>query len=283
MINISYEGTYNYSIKVTESISGLANINVKFEIVLTIKIYATSMTVIDSTLIADQNYLVGSSPLILLAPLYDYLPVGSVLDVVYTLVNPPAFVTLVESAGTWVRIETSDATNTNTYVIEVKTTDNQSGLFKSQTFTLVVSCVQQINIPAALTDVEYFITDAAILRYPTFILTPADCPNELVYVVTRHNDLVLPGSIVYNNNRNNPIISVEEQNYALTGGYKVKVVVTDPKTSITNAEYLFKVTIKCTKTIEISSGTILDFNYRIDLDAPLSKLVPVPSYVPNPS
>jgi hypothetical protein len=52
-INTSYEGTYNYSIKATESVSGLANINVKFEIVLTIKIYATSMTVIDSTLIAD--------------------------------------------------------------------------------------------------------------------------------------------------------------------------------------------------------------------------------------
>lgn len=130
-INISFEGTYNYSIKATESVSGLANINVKFEIVLTVKIYATSMRVIDSTLIADQNYLVGSSPLVLLAPLYDYLPVGSVLDVVYTLVNPPAFVTLVESAGTWVRVETSDAANTNIYVIEVKTTDNQSGLFKS--------------------------------------------------------------------------------------------------------------------------------------------------------
>lgn len=139
-----------------------------------------------------------------------------------------------------------------------------------------MSCVQQINIPTALTDVEYFITDAAILRYPTFLLTPTDCPNELVYVVTQQNDLVLPGSIVFNNNRSNPIISVEEQNYALTAVYQVKVVVTDPKTSITNSEYLFKVTIKCTKTVDISSGTILDFSYRIDLDAPWSKLVPVP-------
>jgi hypothetical protein len=79
--------------------------------------------------------------------------------------------------------------------------------------------------------VEYFITDAAIERYPTFLLTPGDCPNELEYLVTRSDDSPLPGSITFNNNRVNPIISVQEQNYSLTAIYQVKVVVTDPKTS----------------------------------------------------
>ena len=64
-------------------------------------------------------------------PEYDFVPTNSILNVVYSLVNPPPFVTIVDDAGTWVQVLTSDATNTNVYVIEVKTTDNESGLFKS--------------------------------------------------------------------------------------------------------------------------------------------------------
>ena len=63
----------------------------------------------------------------------------------------------------------------------------------------------------------------------------------------------------------------------------MKVVVTDPKTNLQNSEYLFTVTIKCTKTIDIASGSIADFSYRIDLDEPCTKTVPVPQYVPNPA
>lgn len=143
------------------------------------------MTVVTATLISDQNYLLGSPAMMLPVPEYDFVPTNSILNVVYTLVNPPPFVTIVESTGTWVQVLTSDATNTNVYVIEVKTTDNESGLFMSQFFNLIVSCVRQIDVPAALLDVEYFITDAAIERYPSFLFTPSDCPNELVYLVTR--------------------------------------------------------------------------------------------------
>lgn len=63
----------------------------------------------------------------------------------------------------------------------------------------------------------------------------------------------------------------------------MKVVVTDPKTNLQNSEYLFTVTIKCTKTIDIASGSVADFSYRIDLDEPWTKTVPVPQYVPNPA
>jgi len=46
------------------------------------------------------------------------------------LVNPPNFVTLFVSSGTWIKIETSDPLDTGTYVIEVKTIDTESGFWR---------------------------------------------------------------------------------------------------------------------------------------------------------
>lgn len=39
--DISFEGTYDYTIKVTESVSNLINDDIAFQLVLTVKIYAT--------------------------------------------------------------------------------------------------------------------------------------------------------------------------------------------------------------------------------------------------
>lgn len=219
----------------------------------------------------------------LLAYQYAFVPTNAVLDVVYELVSPPAFVTLNLVAGPWVEIFTTDPNDTGIYTIQVKTTDNESGLTQTQSFQLTVSCVQTITITAPLADVIYYITDPAIERYPTFILDPVGCPNELVYVVTQADDSALPGSVTFADNPGNPIISTQEMDYALTAQYSVKVVVTDPKTGLTNSDYLLAVTVLCTKTIDINTNQVADFSYKIDLDAPWTLTVPAPTFVPNPA
>ena len=44
----------------------------------------------------------------LLAYQYNFVPSNPVLDVVYSLINPPAFVSLVDMNGQWVLISTSN-------------------------------------------------------------------------------------------------------------------------------------------------------------------------------
>jgi hypothetical protein len=52
-VDKSFEGVYNYKIKVTEPVSGLANTVVSFALELTVKIYALEMNLIPSTIIPD--------------------------------------------------------------------------------------------------------------------------------------------------------------------------------------------------------------------------------------
>jgi len=264
-IDKTQAGSYSYRIKVTESVSGLVNTAVAFTLQLTVKIYATDMNLVPSSIIAPQNYLISDSPLVLLAFQYSFVPNNAILNVEYSLVSPPSFVSLVLSGGTWVKVETTNTAHTGSYVIEVKTIDHESSLWRTNSFTLVVSCVRQIAITAPLSSVVYYITDLAIKRYPTYNLTPAGCPNELVYTVTLQNDSPLPGSITFTSGAN-PTISVEETNYALTNVFQVKVYVIDPKTGKTNSDHSLSVTILCTKTIEIAQDAVVNFSYRIDLD-----------------
>jgi hypothetical protein len=203
--------------------------------------------------------------LVLLAFQYSFVPSNAILNVEYSLVSPPSFVSLVLSGGTWVKVETTNTAHTGSYVIEVKTIDHESSLWRTNSFTLVVSCVRQIDITAPLSSVVYYITDLAIKRYPTYNLTPAGCPNELVYTVTLQNDSALPGSITFTSGAS-PTISIEESNYALTNVYQVKVSVIDPKTGKTNSDHSLSVNILCTKTIEIAQDAVVDFSYLIDLD-----------------
>ena len=79
----------------------------------------------------------------------------------------------------------------------MKTLDRESGLQQTQSFKLTVSCVRQIDPTGPLADVTYWITDPAIERLPKFNLTPAGCPNELVYQVTLVDGYPLPSSIVF--------------------------------------------------------------------------------------
>jgi len=149
------------------------------------------------------------------------------------------------------------ASNTGIYTISVKTTETNSGLSDTQSFTLVVTCVQAIAPTAALADVLYYITDPGILRTPSYALSPSACPYELVLTVMQSDGSALPASITYTA----PNIQVYSTTYAATGVYSLKVVALDPKSGLTNSSITLNVTIKCTKSISLVSGAISNFTY----------------------
>jgi hypothetical protein len=161
-------------------------------------------------------------------------------------------------------------------------TDEFSGIQKSDTFVLTISCVRSIAAILPLADVTYWITDVAILRTPTYQLTPSGCPNELVFEVKQLGGAALPGSIQFDATHGSETISVYEMDYALTAIYDVTVKVTDPKTGLVNTELAFKAVIKCTKTIDLISGSIAGISYEIDLDQPWALDTPLPQYQQNP-
>ena len=83
----------------------------------------------------------------------------------------------------------------------------------------------------------------------------------MTYVVTLENGSALTGSIVFNSTPGSETISVFESNYALTNIFAVKIVVTDPKTGITDSDLTLNVIIKCIKTIDINTNAVANFNY----------------------
>lgn len=142
---------------------------------------------------------------------------------------------------------------------------------------LTVSCVRTIT-PNPLSDVAYWISDPAIIRSPTYALSPAGCPNELVFSVTQADLSTLPASITFDATPGSETISTSELDWLAVGTYSVVVKVTDPKTGLENTDLTFNVVVKCTKSIDIISGTIANIVYEIDLDQPWTLNTPLPIY-----
>ena len=161
----------------------------------------------------------------------------------------------------------------------IKTTETNSGLVDYQSFSLLVKCVQSITPVSSLSDIVYYITDPAETRSHAYSLLPADCPNELTYQVTLVNGDPLPASISYLSQT----ISVYSSVYAEATSYVVKVVATDPKTGVTNSDTTLTVFIKCTRTIDLVSGPIINFSYQIVLATPFELTIGLPVYDTNPS
>jgi hypothetical protein len=109
-----------------------------------------------------------------------------------------------------ISINTTSGADTGTYTVTIRTTETNSGLFENRSFNLLVKCVQSISSSSTLADVLYYITDPAIIRTPTYALTPADCLYELVLTVTLSDNSPLPGSIAYSA----PSISIYELDYS---------------------------------------------------------------------
>ena len=112
----------------------------------------------------------------------------------YAITAGPSFVTIGGSPAK-IQIFTSVPTNIGTYTVSIETTETNSGLKDTRSFNLLVTCVSSIAVSSALADVVYFITDPAIIRVPTYNLTPANCLNELELTVTLDDGSPLPATI----------------------------------------------------------------------------------------
>ena len=146
-----------------------------------------------------------------------------------------------------IQIFTDTPSHIGTYSVSIETTETNSGLKDTKSFSLLVTCVSAIAPAAPLNEVIYYITDPAITRTPIYNLTPSFCINELVLTVTLSDGSPLPAAIQYVA----PDIQVETSDPLMANVYNVKIVTTDPKTGLTNSELTFKVTIPCTKSISV--------------------------------
>jgi hypothetical protein len=165
------------------------------------------------------------------------------------------------------------------YNITVFFKDNFSGLVRSDTFELTVSCVRSIALRTPLTTVDYWITDAAQTSTPLYDLTPSDCPYELVLTMALSDGSSLPPAI----RNTDPSVTISESNYALIGAYVVKIVATDPKTSVTNNNAVLNVTVHCIKSVNLTANIILSYTYGIVLAKQFTKTVALPSYHITPT
>ena len=86
---------YNFCVKALEPRSGLINNQVTFKVVSSNGPVATKITVISSTLISDQTYLIGDEPLLIKAPEYDKFPSYVAVEYLYDFVTPYPFIEVV--------------------------------------------------------------------------------------------------------------------------------------------------------------------------------------------
>lgn len=162
------------------------------------RLRANGLNIIAGTEVADLTYRVSSPAVLLNVPEYTIQPANANINCFHALgALTPAFVSLVGDpfGSPKIQIMTSTIADTGIYSIDVIYTDEYSGLTKTDTFVLTVSCVSSIAPLAQLTDVIYYITDPAIFSYPKYVLTPAGCPNELIFTVKLQDGSSLPGSI----------------------------------------------------------------------------------------
>jgi hypothetical protein len=80
------------------------------------------------------------------------------------LVTPQAYISIIIDPlnGPTLKIETSNPLDTGLHKINVKVTEDFSGLTDITSFNLLITCVRQINPIVSLDPLTYFITDAQI-------------------------------------------------------------------------------------------------------------------------
>jgi len=133
--------------------------------------------------------------------------------------------------------------------------------------------------------VLYYINDPAIdSTVPLFKLTPSTCPYELQYSATLADGSPLPNAISLVTLSGAQTIHVSETDPTLSGVYKVKIKVVDPKTGIVNQALTQDVTVKCTKSLNLVTNTIpASTVYTINKTQLLKTINSVPSYQPYPN
>jgi len=198
---VTHVGLHNFKIKTTESVSTWFNDLNTFVLEIIAPTYTTDLVLVTGTAMADFIYTISTGPTDKPVPQYTVLPVNADKKFVYTL-DPatPAFVTLLPNANPTLpptlRVESINNADLGVYTIKVICTEFWSNVQDIKSFTLTVSCVTAINNFGFMAPVLYFIADPAIdATIPTYSLTPATCPYELVYSATLLDGSPLPGAI----------------------------------------------------------------------------------------
>jgi hypothetical protein len=211
---------------------------------------ATSITM--STTPGNQTYAINQATLLVDLPTYTWFPTQSSTTFTYAITSGPSFVTIAGSPAK-IQIFTDTPSHIGTYSVSIETTETNSGLKDTKSFSLLVTCVSAIAPAETLNDEpRYLIFDPTVTWTQKYDLTPSFCINELVLTVTLIDGSPLPDAITYTA----PSIYLQTDDPAMANEYTVKVVATDPKTGITNSDLTFTVTIKCTRTISVQSNPI---------------------------
>jgi hypothetical protein len=175
---------YTIQIKAIDQKTLIESDVISFELI--VRLRASNLVLVAGTNVNDITYLVSDPAVSLAVPEYEVLPVNANTQCFHALgASTPSFATLIGSpyGSPTIQISTADVADTDVYSIDVIYTDEFSGIQKTDTFVLTISCVRAITPTAPLAAVTYWITDAAITRQPSFQLTPVGCPNELIFEV----------------------------------------------------------------------------------------------------
>jgi len=142
--DVSHAGTYDFIIEVSDSLTGLTNNAVVFELEL---LEITAVDLDSSTAIADQIYRVGDDKIELDVPQYSHTPSNADRKYKYELVSPtPDFVTLTGAGDetSKVKIETTDHAMTDEWTVKIKVTEEYSQIVNTFEFDLLVTCVHSL-------------------------------------------------------------------------------------------------------------------------------------------
>lgn len=111
---------------------------------MTVRLRATGLVLVAGTEVADVTYLVGSTAILFDVPEYEVLPLNANTFCSHALgASTPTFVTLEgdPQGSPQIKVLTSDVNDTGIYNIDVTYTDAFSGIQKTDTFVLTVSCI----------------------------------------------------------------------------------------------------------------------------------------------
>jgi hypothetical protein len=86
---------FNFVVEATEPLTGLTNTDVSFSVVSANALVATSITLVSSSTINDQTYLVGDPAIYLAVPMYIKFPSYVAVQYFYQIVPPVAYASVV--------------------------------------------------------------------------------------------------------------------------------------------------------------------------------------------
>lgn len=148
--------------------------------------------------------------------------------------------------GWVVKIQTTNPLDSGYFTVSIVATEEFSGLTDTTQFKLRVTCIRSITPSGSLADSTYFISDPSQTSLlPTFVYTPALCPDTTVDTISLADGTASPSSISLSLVGSKSVV-VFETDPLRTGVFDVKVTVSDQFT-LSTASITFRVTIKCTK------------------------------------